>query len=234
MGHISRFGHRPASDLAASETDLDDDFLPEPAPAPAKLAGSISYGGYHGFGETIILKPGLSAWQGIMMPEKTLHNQNRFCAFDPKAQNSLQNQNTLLLNKINGLISVLRDGVISLYGSPYISMTPMTPSDTIPATPSKKSKSSGPSKPLLTVGFDAEWVEDGDQRKILSYQFALPVAGLPDVWFVSVYMLGDSGRRFSLGRLLGHFLRSANVAGALAPPLPKFRPRKKRNGHFTS
>ena len=228
MGHISRFGHRPASDLAASETDLDDDFLPAPAPIPPKIAGSISYGGYHGFGERIILKPCLSAWQGIMTPENPLQERNRFCAFGSKAQNSLHNQNTRLLNKIRDLIAVLRDGVISPYGSPYISMTPMTPSDTIPATLSRKGKPAKPSKPLLTVGFDAEWCEDGDQRKILSYQFALPVAGLPDTWFVSVYMIGESGRRFSLGRLLGHFLRSANVAGALAPPLPKFRPRKKR------
>ena len=214
MGHFSRFGHRPASDFAACDTDLDTDFLPEIAPAlPYGLAGPISYGGYHGYGGTIDLKPGLSVWQGIMTPENPNRDQNKFYAFDPKAYFLLRNRGTRILSKIKDLVTFLRDGVLSMYGSPYVLSTPSTPSS---------------GKMLLTVGFDAEWCEDGDRRKILSYQFALPVAGLPGSWFVSVYMLGETGRRFSLGRLLGHFLRSANVAGVLAVPLPRFRQRKKR------
>lgn len=235
VGNLPRFGSRLAS-IAVGETELLASSEPYHSAKPTAAVrfgepGSIAHDGYRGFGLIQSLQPGLSCWGGLITTDtayETRFKSATKCAFDQKAHCSMFTKASDSVNKINSLIEFWRDGVIRAYGNPY---APLTPADPPPADARGSATSVDVDSRLLTIGFDAEWTENeaGTGRQIVSYQLALRVHGVDNLWLSVVYQIADcSPARYSLGRLLGHFLRFASKAGALGFPLPAFSERRKK------
>lgn len=235
MGHPSCFGSRSAS-VAAEENELCSSSEPHP-PANSSTAvqlqelGPIAHDGYRGFGFVRSLQPGVSCWAGLITTDAACETRFKFateCAFDPKAHFWTFIENADSINKINSLIKFWRDGVIGPYGAPYAKLTP---TDTRGGDVRESTVLNDVENRQLIIGFDAEWTENkaGTGRQIVSYQLAMRVYGVDNVWLSVVYQIADRNpARYSLGRLLGHFLRFASKAGVMRVPLPAFEERRKK------
>lgn len=188
----------------------------------AELEEYIEYGEYAASG-TEYSNDIVEIWQGFITPNKSslkaavnlssasnTEYENTTLSYYVSAKSSSRNP-----SKTVDILKALRHGVISPMGHPIEAITP-------------RSESAGLIK-TVSIGFDAEWVVAPNQRRIvLSYQFAVAVDGLDGVWFVVIYK-PQGGRRFTISRMLSHFLRVADISGVLPGRLPAFRKYKATN-----